>query len=52
MQPVMIEIAFKYMYIAWDEMVLYILVQINPRSITVYVLLPNENIAHANTLGR
>ena len=24
----------------------------NPRSITMYVLLPNENIAHASTLGR
>ena len=52
MQSVMIEIAFKYTYIALDEMVLsgkYL--QCITMYIYMYVLLPNENIAHVSTLG-
>ena len=51
MQSVMIEIAFKYTYIALDEMVLsgkYL--QCITMYIYMYVLLPNENIAHVSTL--
>ena len=49
MQSVMIEIAFKYTYIALDEMVLsgkYL------QCITMYIYMyvPNENIAHVSTL--
>ena len=52
MQPVMIEIAFNYTYIVWDRMVSIIYSSTNPQSITMYVLLLNENIAHASTLER
>ena len=35
--------------VGWDGIIYS---STNPRSITMYVLLPNENIAHASTLGR
>ena len=39
-----------YVYsVGWDGIIYS---STNPQSITMYVLLPNENIAHASTLGR
>ena len=46
MQPVMIEIAFKYTTIARDRMVCIVYSTTNPQSITMYILLPSTRKAN------